>query len=99
MARFPRPYCATEPVRTVPFFNLYDDIQITQLGAFTAARHLWALNIWTGLRQVGECDGVPVRRDPLRREAHGTGRPAEPRVAEHPRRRLLDTPQVTPNDT
>ena len=43
--------------------------------------------------------GVPVRRDPLRREAHGTGRPAEPRVAEHPRRRLLDTPQVTPNDT
>ena len=34
MARFPRPYCATEPVRTVPFFNLYDDIQITQLGAF-----------------------------------------------------------------
>ena len=35
MARFPRPYCATEPVRTVPFFNLYDDIQITQLGAFT----------------------------------------------------------------
>ena len=43
--------------------------------------------------------GVPVRRDPLRREAHGTGRPVEPRVAEHPRRRLLDTPQVTPNDT
>ena len=35
MARFPRPYCATEPVRTVPFFNLYDDIQITQLGTFT----------------------------------------------------------------
>ena len=31
MARFARPYCATEPVRTVPFFNLYDDIQITQL--------------------------------------------------------------------
>ncbi len=29
MARFARPYCATEPVRTVPFFNLYDDIQIT----------------------------------------------------------------------
>ena len=25
----------------------------------------------------------------------GEGRPAEPRVAEHPRRRLLDTPQVT----
>ena len=24
-----------QPVRTVPFFNLYDDIQITQLGAFT----------------------------------------------------------------
>ena len=34
MARFARPYCATEPVRTVPFFNLYDDIQITQLGAY-----------------------------------------------------------------
>ena len=33
MARFARPYCATEPVRTVPFFNLYDDIH--QLGAFT----------------------------------------------------------------
>ena len=34
MARFARPSCATEPVRTVPFFNLYDDIQITQLGAY-----------------------------------------------------------------
>ena len=34
MARFARPYCGTEPVRTVPFFNLYDDIQITQLGAY-----------------------------------------------------------------
>ena len=34
MARFARPYCATKPVRTVPFFNLYDDIQITQLGAY-----------------------------------------------------------------
>ena len=34
MARFARPYCATEPVRTVPFFNLYDDIQISQLGAY-----------------------------------------------------------------
>ena len=34
MARFARPYCATDPVRTVPFFNLYDDIQITQLGAY-----------------------------------------------------------------
>ena len=34
MARFPRPSCATEPVRTVPFFNRYDDIQITQLGAY-----------------------------------------------------------------
>ena len=38
MARFARPYCATEPVRTVPFFNLYDDIQITQLGAFTCGK-------------------------------------------------------------
>ena len=38
MARFARPYCATEPVRTVPFFNLYDDIQITQLGAASRGR-------------------------------------------------------------
>ena len=38
MARFARPYCSTEPVRTVPFFNLYDDIQITQLAAASRGR-------------------------------------------------------------
>ena len=32
-----RPDCAMQPVRTVPFFNLYDDIQITQLGAMLAS--------------------------------------------------------------
>ena len=37
MARFARPYCATEPVRTVPFFNLYDDIQITGVGRISYA--------------------------------------------------------------
>ena len=45
MARFPRPYCATEPVRTVPFFNLYDDIQITP----SSGRSQTTLPSWTAL--------------------------------------------------
>ena len=55
MARFARPYCATEPVRTVSFFNLYDDIQITGVGRISYALEQ--------LRGGGPGDQVDVRVD------------------------------------
>ena len=71
MARFPRPYCATEPVRTVPFFNLYDDIQITQLGSTGLATTLGA----AGIAQVPAFSRACRGRRPRRGTQHNPGAP------------------------
>ena len=71
MARFPRPYCATEPVRTVPFFNLYDDIQITQLGSTGLATTLGA----AGIAQVPAFSRACRGRRPRRGTQHDPGAP------------------------
>ena len=92
MARFARPYCATEPVRTVPFFNLYDDdIQITQLGAYNDRfqRDMQA-PLTAGF--MPESSRTP-RSDPGSPEEVGGVCPAT--ISSAP----LGTPQVTPNDT
>ena len=71
MARFARPYCATEPVRTVPFFNLYDDIQITQLGSTGLATTLGA----AGIAQVPAFSRACRGRRPRRGTQHDPGAP------------------------
>ena len=106
MARFARPYCATEPVRTVPFFNLYDDIQITQLGAYSDRFQRDMQAPLTGF--MPESSRTP-RSDPGSPEE--VGGVAQPQYLGelHPTCELWDVipissapeeaPQVTPNDT
>ena len=106
MARFARPYCATEPVRTVPFFNLYDDIQITQLGAYNDRFQRDMQAPLTGF--MPESSRTP-RSDPGSPEE--VGGVAQPQYLGelHPTCELWDVipissapeeaPQVTPNDT
>ena len=63
--------CATEPVRTVPFFNLYDDIQITQLGSTGLATTLGA----AGIPQVPAFSRACRGRRPRRGTQHDPGAP------------------------
>ena len=84
------PVLCHRPVRTVPFFNLYDDIQITQLGGGQrqiSARHASSL---TGF--MPESSRTP-RSDLGSPEEVGWLCPAT--ISSAP----LGTPQVTPNDT
>ena len=76
------PPCRTEPVRTVPFFNQYDDIQITQLGSTGLATTLGA----AGIAQVPAFSRACRGRRPRRGTQHDPGAPRRhrrggPRVA------------------
>ena len=62
LGRSRRPDCAMQPVRTVPFFNLYDDIQITQLGTQSPIAQ-------------SRCLGRAVRRVSERAPGHEHGHP------------------------
>ena len=79
-----------QPVRTVPFFNLYDDIQITQLGAYNDRFQRDMQAPLTGF--MPESSRTP-RSDPGSPEEVGGFCPAT--ISSVP----LGTPQVTPNDT
>ena len=93
MARFARPYCATEPVRTVPFFNLYDDIQITQLGAYNDRFQRDMQAPLTGFHARVVQDPPTPGAIPAPLKKWGGVCPAT--ISSAP----LGTPQVTPNDT
>ena len=76
------PPCRTEPVRTVPFFNLYDDIQITQLGSTGLATTLGAAGIAQVPAFSPSVSGASTEaRDTARSGSSSSPSPGGPRVA------------------